>query len=839
MRQEPLRYKLSIFLTLVIGILMFQSVLFPSGLLIKENFMQEERGSIKTSDFWVLPYIIHINNNWSATESTYDWCTGSGSLAVPYVIENVTIDAQNSGSCIYIEHTNDYFIIQNCTLLNCQASPNAAIRLDYVTNGKILDNNITNNNGRAISLYSTSFTLVEGNDIVNNGYGITLSYGSNNKVLDNYIQDSDMYGIYLWDSDNNVISENEVNHNGYYAGGYHGIYISESGSPSYVDSINNTVRNNNIYNNRKSGIYINSCDNNTIFGNSLKNNVEYGIYLYDSDDINIIGNEIYGSQCISSQSSLNTKEEWNVCNYVIDPFIIDELGTGNFTWDELSQFAWCSGDGSYGNPYSISSLVIDAQSSGSCIWVKNSYNNYFTIDGCLIMNAEASGSAAGIKFDWVNNGTLHHNSILENYVGMYLSHCVNTTIYNNELEDNTGQGIVFYQSTQNQIFDNIQFGSNYYGLFLNAGSDNNTVIGNTFEDNTGAATHGDGIRILNSDDNHIIDNDLLYNDRGIKIDSNSHNNTITLNSIVNNTNYGVLVITGAQDNTFYLNTFENFGYDGYDNGTDSLWDNGTIGNSWSDYAGVDANDNGIGDTPYLIDGMAGSVDNYPIFDDGPEDNTPPAISINSPTSGAAFNSPPAYDILITEDNLDTAWYTIDDGANNITIISNSGTIDVSAWSGLSDGAITIDFYANDTAGNLGTAEVTVTKDATPPVIVINNPTDGQVFGTTPPDYNISITEDNLDSMWYTIDGGVTNFTLSAYVGILATTAWDALADGAITVTFYAEDTAGNLASVSITIEKDTTQPTPAIPFGSFYIIFAVISVAVLLTSIKNKLKKIV
>jgi len=122
MRQEPLRYKLSIFLTLVIGILMFQSVLFPSGLLIKENFMQEERGSIKTSDFWVLPYIIHINNNWSATESTYDWCTGSGSLAVPYVIENVTIDAQNSGSCIYIEHTNDYFIIQNCTLLNCQAS---------------------------------------------------------------------------------------------------------------------------------------------------------------------------------------------------------------------------------------------------------------------------------------------------------------------------------------------------------------------------------------------------------------------------------------------------------------------------------------------------------------------------------------------------------------------------------------------------------------------------------------------------------------------------------------------------------------------------------------------
>ncbi len=59
-----------------------------------------------------------------------------------------------------------------------------------------------------------------------------------------------------------------------------------------------------------------------------------------------------------------------------------------------------------------------------------------------------------------------------------------------------------------------------------------------------------------------------------------------------------------------------------DNGTNIYWDNGSIGNVWSDYTGRDKNDNGIGDTRYNITGSANSQDRFPILDDGDEIPTP-------------------------------------------------------------------------------------------------------------------------------------------------------------------------------------------------------------------------
>ncbi|MFX1567561.1 MAG: nitrous oxide reductase family maturation protein NosD [Promethearchaeota archaeon] len=709
--------KYTIFLSLVIGVLLFQSIFIYSFIII-ESEENVEKQKLKNSDFWVLPYRIHIDNNWSDTASAYDWCSGLGTPQTPYKIENVTIDAQNSGSCIYILNTNDHFIIQNCTLINSEASPHGAIRLYFVSNGKIIDNNITKNNGRAVSLYVGNNILVEDNNIVNNGYGVTLSYSNGNEIIKNDIQDSNLYGIYLYDADNNVVMENEVVHNGYYAGGYHGIYITESSAPT--DCLNNTVKHNNVQNNRKSGIYINSCDNNTIFGNSVENNLEYGIYFYDSDDIIIIGNKINdnGYGCIANQSSVNYKDEWNVCNDVIDPFTIDETGGGDFTWAQVSQFAWVDGSGSYSDPYMLADLSIDAQSSGSCIVIDTSFNKHFVISGCTVVNGQASGGNAGIRLNDVQDGTITLNTIMNNYIGIYLDHAENVTVSDNDLYDNLGQGIILYQSPQNYILDNDQYGSIYYGLLVNTFSNNNTIKGNVFRNNTGATGHGDGIRVLDSDDNRFIDNTLINNDRGIKIEDDSHNNTITQNTIQNNTDYGALVIANTRvcrDNLFYLNDFNNpLGLNAYDNGTDTNWDNGATGNIWNDYSGVDANDDGFGDTPYVLPGIGGGQDNLPIFDDG--DSIAPVVTILAPIDNSRYNiTAPSYQISIVEDNLDSYWYIIswDSGESPAFTASLSGTVDQALWDSLPLGNYTLTVYANDTAGNIGSDSVTIIIEGLP------------------------------------------------------------------------------------------------------------------------------
>lgn len=62
--------------------------------------------------------------------------------------------------------------------------------------------------------------------------------------------------------------------------------------------------------------------------------------------------------------------------------------------------------------------------------------------------------------------------------------------------------------------------------------------------------------------------------------------------------------------------------------------NGTMGNYWDDYEGFDNNSDGIDDTPYFIDGTAGAVDNYPIWDvpkSEPDLPTPFTLTSNTDT----------------------------------------------------------------------------------------------------------------------------------------------------------------------------------------------------------------
>ena len=107
----------------------------------------------------------------------------------------------------------------------------------------------------------------------------------------------------------------------------------------------------------------------------------------------------------------------------------------------------------------------------------------------------------------------------------------------------------------------------------------------------------------------------------------------------------------------------------------------------------------------------------------PESSTPPypyelivecillKITLNSPTTNAIFGKDaPNFDLSIIGENIDSTWYSLDGGLTKILFSGLVGTIDQSEWDKIGNGPVTIEFYVNDTNGNIKQAEVTVIKE---------------------------------------------------------------------------------------------------------------------------------
>ena len=122
-----------------------------------------------------------------------------------------------------------------------------------------------------------------------------------------------------------------------------------------------------------------------------------------------------------------------------------------------------------------------------------------------------------------------------------------------------------------------------------------------------------GVLLHESSSNNVINgNSIENNDYGIWLEGSSNNNLVTGNDIMGN-KYDGTVLIDSPNNTFYHNNFANTPQVDDHLGSISIWDDGypSGGNYWSDYTGVDGNGDGIGDSPYIIDGN--NQDNYPLI----------------------------------------------------------------------------------------------------------------------------------------------------------------------------------------------------------------------------------
>ncbi|MHA1988435.1 MAG: Ig-like domain-containing protein, partial [Promethearchaeota archaeon] len=124
-----------------------------------------------------------------------------------------------------------------------------------------------------------------------------------------------------------------------------------------------------------------------------------------------------------------------------------------------------------------------------------------------------------------------------------------------------------------------------------------------------------------------------------------------------------------------------------------------------------------------------------------------------------------------------------------------------------------DVYINatDLAGNTVTVgATTIEGDVTNPTITINSPTSNAIYSNVSPNFDVTISDINLNETWYTIDGGSTNYTFSGSTGTINQTAWNGEANGTVTIRFYANDTAGNLFWQEVAFRKDIEAPSISI-----------------------------
>jgi len=526
---------------------------------------------------------------------------------------------------------------------------------------------------------------------------------------------------------------------------------------------------------------------------------------------------------------LETSGHWYLTGAAIS---IDEtIPTSNWSYTEAN-YDWCSGNGTLNNPYLIENVTVNGLGVGTCIYISNSKNSYFTIRNCTVYDSSNIAGNAGIKITNVNNGTLVNNTCSLSRIGINLSsNSDNNTIIENILLDNGVFGLVLEGNCdENKISNNTIISNGQYGILLSVKSNGNNITNNIIKHNGWGfdTSSNSGINIYASDDNIVSNNDITNNNRngiyvsnpwcydnviinniisenkiGIQMSNNVNRTLITDNLIKDNINYGILIADPVQLRyDIYLNWFIDNGIQVYDNGLgqDNEYDNGTIGNFWSDYPGVDADDNGTGDTPYLIGGdSGGNQDNYPIWYDSPN------IEIDSPQPSEIFETTaPTFNVTITDPNLEAMWYTLNNEMQKVPFSTNE-SINQTLWDSLFDGQHVITFYANDSIGNENSSSVTVFRDTGAPTININSPNLNDVFASTPPAFNVTITDFLLNTTWYTIGGNLTEFIFTSN-GSLDATVWNNALEGLINITFYANDTLGNTNSASVSVYKDTHMP---------------------------------
>lgn len=255
--------------------------------------------------------------------------------------------------------------------------------------------------------------------------------------------------------------------------------------------------------------------------------------------------------------------------------------------------------------------------TGIHILSRNNIIENNTISGCLdgvrldrsssnsIAHNDINNNTNGITLYSSEGNTIENNNIRDNNIneesdcGIFLVYSMNNIIRKNDLMNNGDCSVSLRSSSNNAIEGNNITKNDWYGISLSESSNKNLIADNNASGNNNAGIYLDSSRqnlirgnraehnargvylSYDSNDNILEGNNVSYNEKGLNLANHSSNNTLASNTAKEN-GYGIYLSFSSGWDLIYGNHLINNGCNAYDLGQNNKWDNGSVGNYYSD-----------------------------------------------------------------------------------------------------------------------------------------------------------------------------------------------------------------------------------------------------------------